>query len=828
MKKPADEEVNSRPALEISVRSLVEFLLVSGDIDERTGAVNPVNAMNEGSRVHRKIQKEGGADYHAEVPLSYTADFGAYDLVLRGRADGIIYDETALDEAESTPAGPAEESAPGSYITNEVPVTIDEIKGIYRDVNDMAEPVPVHLAQAKCYAYIFARDHGLTEISIRMTYINLDKEEQIQYIDIKQRFDELEAWFLDLLEQYKRWADFSFYWKRTRDASIRTLDFPYDYRPGQKKLVSEIYYCIDRGATLFLQAPTGSGKTLSTLFPSLKAMGEGKGDRIFYLTAKNVTRGVCEEALALLRSHGLAAKSVTLSAKDKACLLETPSCTPEACPYAAGFYDRLLDSLYDFLTTEDSFTRESIRSFAECRQLCPYYFASALSDWCDAIVCDYNYVFDPTAALSRFFGEGKRGDYIFLVDEAHNLVERGREMYSADLVKEDVLSVRKLFKTDMFGIKKALTRVNTLLNGWKKACEDVLYPQETLPGETDRLFFALMQLAFSLERYFDKRIENEANDRIRDFYFNVRFFLSLTESMEEGYVFYCDFDEGGRFIAHLFCADPSAQLQERLNSGRVTVFFSATLLPLAYYKRLLTREARPFAAFASSVFDRENLGLFAGTDVTSLYRKRSDSMYEAYVVYIRDIVSKRAGNYLAFFPSYSFMNAVYDRCSGLIDVDSTEILLQTPDMKEGEKEAFLAKFRVRAAGEKTIIGFCVMGGAFGEGIDLRGEALIGAIIAGAALPGFSHRTEILKNYFEREGMDGFSYAYLYPGMNRVLQAAGRVIRTEEDVGIVALLDSRFSYASYRAAFPAEWETIVTGDEKNLTAAIGDFWKKFSR
>lgn len=847
----ARDEFNTRPVVEISVRSLVEFLLVEGDIDDRVGSINPVSAMNEGSRIHKAIQKKGGPDYHAEVPLSYTADFGEYSLLVRGRADGIIYDDEGLIYSEEGGEDAAESFLSEERQAKNIPVTIDEIKGIYRDVREMTEPVPVHLAQAKCYAYIFALENQLDLISVRLTYVNLDKEDEIQYLESSYSFEELEDWFLGLIESYRRWADFSFHWKKERNASIENLSFPFPYREGQKKLISQIYYCIDKSSVLFLQAPTGTGKTLATVYPAVKAMGEGKAERIFYLTAKNVTRGVAEEAFSLLRKEGLAAKTLTITARDKACFLETPACNPENCEYARGYYDRLLDSLYDFLTLNDAFGRDSIEKFCGTRKLCPYHFSLALADWSDALICDYNYVFDPVVAISRFFGEGKKEDYVFLVDEAHNLVERGRDMYSAVIGKDDVLAVRRFFPKDIFGIKKALTRVNNILNEWKKACEDVLFPEDMEGGQTDRLAFALMTLSAALEKYFDKRIENEHNDAIREFYFNARFFLSLLEDLDEGFVFYCDFGEGRDFLVHLFCADPSAQLQRRLDYGRATVFFSATLLPMDYYKHLLCREERPYAAYASSVFDPARLGVFTGTDVTSLYKRRSDDMYRRYSLYIAHIVKQHPGRYLVFFPSYFFMNNVYDRCTDLFPSGETELLLQTPDMKEGEKAAFLSRFRKGDTDEEpsagfeteeegsvsaeenyisheTVLGFCVMGGAFGEGIDLRGEALIGAIIVGAALPKYSHRQEILKNYFAERGLDGFSYAYLYPGMNKVLQAAGRVIRTEEDYGIVALLDSRFAQSSYRAVFPEAWRNAAAGDEKKITEEIGEFWKKFSR
>lgn len=820
--------------IEISVRSLVEFLLTTGDIDERVGALNENEAMQAGSRVHRKIQKMGGPSYHAEVPLSRSVSFDGYDLVIRGRADGIIFEEEA----------PGEEDL---LVDLKHPVVVDEIKGMYRDVSAMDAPLPVHVAQARCYAAIFAEDHGLPAIGVRMTYVDLDDEENIRIFEEQFQTGELVAWFSDLVSSYRRWSDFLYFWKQIRNASIDALAFPYPYRKGQKKLISDVYYSLDQGRPLFLQAPTGSGKTLCTIFPALKFMGQGKARNIFYLTAKNMTRTVAEDAFAILKEGGLALKTVTLSSKEKTCVLEAPSCNPEGCSYAKGYFDRLQDALYDCLTGTDTFTSASLEEFCRARNVCPYYFARALSDWCDAIICDYNYVFDPTAALSRFFAEGRRGDYVFLIDEAHNLVERGRDMYSQTLFKEDFLAARKFFPRDICGVKRCLTRVNNLLNAWKKETEGLLFPDRDLPGERDRLAFALLNLANAIEKYFDSGIEDERNEALRELYFAVRFFLMLAEEAGEDYVFYCELTEGGRYAVNLFCADPSQKLQARLETGRAAVFFSATLLPMDYYRTLLCRENRPYRAYATSSFDPARLGLFIGGDVTSLYRERSEDMYGRYAKAIREIVAVRPGNYMVFFPSYAFMNNVYSFLEAEGGISGCDVLLQDPDMKEEDRRAFLARFEamdgetvdeeraneeasdgIRAGGgvqARPVTAFCVMGGAFSEGIDLTGDRLVGAIIAGAALPKFSSRQEILKDYFSNRGMDGFSYAYLYPGMNKVLQAAGRVIRTENDTGIVVLLDRRFERAAYRACFPPEWENVREADSRALPAAIADFWEK---
>lgn len=398
----------------ISVRNLVEFILRSGNIDNRrTTSVD--NAMQEGSRIHRMIQRRMGPEYQAEVALRYAYDAGEYEIVIEGRADGIITTQN---------------------------VTVDEIKGTFRDLKKMKEPVLVHLAQAKCYAYIYAKQKGLQDIRVRMTYCHIETEE-IRYFHYSFVFSELEHWFLEVLEQYRKWADFSFQWQRERQASIKALEFPFPYREGQKELVTYVYQTIYHKRKLFIEAPTGVGKTISTVFPAVKAMGEGMCEKIFYLTAKTITRTVADNALEILREKGLKCKSVILTAKEKICFMEETECNPEYCPYAKGHYDRINDAMYDLLKKEDSFNREMIEKYARKYQVCPFEMCLDMSLFADAVICDYNYVFDPHVYLRRFFTDGVRGEYIFLIDEAHNLVERGREMYSAVLRKEDFLELKR-------------------------------------------------------------------------------------------------------------------------------------------------------------------------------------------------------------------------------------------------------------------------------------------------------------------------------------------------------------------------------------------------
>ena len=805
-KEKSCKGTGDRDAISVSVRSLVEFLLVSGSIDKKHGFIDPVTSMQEGSRIHKKIQKKAGTSYHAEVPLSFCFDYGEFDLILSGRADGIIYDgELPSDE-------PSEK---------ECDVIIDEIKGVHLDLEKLEDPIPVHLAQAKCYAFIFAKTNSLSNITVRLTYVNIDTEET-KIMENRYSFTELSEWFSDLMESFRRFASFRISWKKKRDRSLHEMTFPFEYREGQRKLISEIYYSIREGKTLFLQAPTGTGKTLSTLYPSMKSQGEGLSDTIFYLTAKNATRAVCEDALSLLREKGLFEKSLTISAREKACLNGECICTPEDCPFANGHFDRILDALYDILTNEDAFQSSVIKDYATRHRVCPYYLSLELSDWSDIVICDYNYVFDPVVALKRFFGEGKKGDHIFLMDEAHNLVERGRDMYSAALSRNDILLAKRIVKKESFGLKRTLTRVNNIMKEWEEKTVRVFYPDLQETNDNEKLIFALMNLLSALEKNLDENVFPEDEDELRELFFNIRFFLSMYEYKSDGYVLYCVKEEGGRIRIILFCVDPSGQLSERLNYGRSSVFFSATLLPMKYYRDILCREETPYAAFARSSFDQKKLGVFSGKDVSSLYRQRDESMYMKYADYLSRIVSVKKGNYMAFFPSYSFMEEVEKSLSHFFLPEDIRIVVQSKDMNEEERREFLANF---SDNEKNTLGLTVMGGAFSEGIDLKGEKLIGAVIIGVALPKVSVRQDIIKDYFEGKGMDGFSYAYLYPGMTKVLQAAGRVIRTEEDEGIVVLLDQRFSIRDYTEVFPESWSDIKYGTIDTLCVDIKDFWDK---
>ena len=774
------------------MRNLVEFIMRGGDIDNRTSGSMEKEAMLMGGRLHRKIQRSMGSDYHAEVPLKTVVPCDGFRLQVEGRADGIIiHEEDGKKE-----------------------VSIDEIKGVLRDLEHITEPVKVHLAQAKCYAHIYACQNRMQQIKVQMTYCHLDTEEIKRFV-MEYTAEELEEWFNELIRQYEKWAKFQIEWEITRNASIKKTEFPFVYRPGQRDVAAAVYRTILRRKKLFIQAPTGVGKTISTVFPAVKAVGEGLGDKIFYLTAKTITRTVAEQAFRSMKDQGLCMKVVTLTAKEKICFCEETVCNPEACPYAKGHFDRVNDAVYDMLANGDDIDRGAIERQAEKFKVCPFELSLDISTWVDAVICDYNYVFDPNAHLKRFFSEGSSGNYIFLIDEAHNLVERGREMYSATLYKEDFLDLRKQVKHLDGKLARRLGDVNKLFLELKRECENY-----QILSSVSHIVLKLMNLLTEMERFMEEPSDDETRENVLSLYFQVRSFVNIYDILDENYVIYSELEENGRFKIKLFCVNPAVNLQDYLDYGSGTVFFSATLLPIHYYKNLLSVEKDDYAIYAQSSFPEENMLLLQARDVSTRYTMRDSNMYRRYAKYIEKTARCKKGNYMVFFPSYKFMQEVYGQF--VRSEEKIDIILQSQNMGEQEREKFLEEFdRDR---DNSLVGFCVMGGVFSEGIDLTADRLIGAIIVGTGLPQVCNDREILKGYFDARGMRGFDYAYLYPGINKVVQSAGRVIRTETDRGIILLLDERFSQRQYRDSFPREWKNCQVCNAATLEDHLESFWK----
>ena len=784
-------------ALTLPIRRLVEFLLRTGSIDSRfTG----FDRALEGARLHRKLQRAAVKeypDYQAEAALKqdYTCADIAYTL--EGRADGIFTDKDGtptIDEIKTT-------TLPPEFITG--------------------EQSPEHWAQAQIYAAIYARQQGLPAMRVRLVYYQVDEDLEFTF-NHDYSVDALDAIVTDLLTQYAPWAKRSAKWQRMSRASRQALPFPFaSYRPGQRAMMNAVYKTCTEGGQLLCQAPTGIGKTMSVLFPALKAVGEG--GPIFYLTARGTTRAAAENALTLLRAADpdLKLRSVTLTAKDKICLQEHRECTPEACPYAHGYYDRVKAALWDGLDTH-ALTADALQALARKHKVCPFELGLDLSLWCDVVVGDYNYLFDPVVHLMRFFETA--GDYLFLIDEAHNLPGRARDMHSASLCKSVFYDAKKRLGKGKSSLKNALTKVNNIFIEWRHRCEEVpgdsrfgrTYFEKSRAEDFDR---ALTKLCEPLEIWLDEhRDPSETHDALLQLYFDIRAWLRVADTFDNHFVLQIS-AVGSEVRAAMLCLDPSDFLAADFAKGRAAVLFSATLAPAGYYKDLCgLPDARAVAL--RSPFDPANMGLWCARQVSTRYKDRADSIAK-----VSDLLAVMAaaqpGHYPAFFPSYSYLQQVWEDFAARYPDQPT--LCQESSMDEGQRTEFLAQFLARDG--KPLLGFAVLGGVFGEGVDLTGESLIGVAVVSPGLPQIGPRQEQLRDYFEETRGAGFDYAYRYPGMNKVLQAAGRVIRTPQDRGVVLLIDDRFLAPDTRRLMPPHWEHLRVVDSADAWKdELAAFWK----
>jgi DNA excision repair protein ERCC-2 len=783
--------------IKISVRNLVEFVLRAGDLDMRfRGSSRAV----EGTKAHQKIQKENrekysiifGQEYTAEVSLKHSIPYNGGTIVIDGRADGIL-------------------------IENKV-VTIDEIKTVTRDLELIEEDYNgLHWAQAKCYAYIYGVQNNLESINVQLTYYEINTEKIKRFIKCFA-IGQLQEFFDGIISSYFVWANITRLWNEERDSSIKDLKFPFvDYRAGQRELAVSIYKTVVEGKKIFLQAPTGVGKTISTLFPTVKAMGEGHTSKIFYLTAKTITRQVAEEAFAKMSEKGLKFRTITLTAKDKVCLSKGSACNPEQCKFAKGHFDRVNEALLDILENENTFTREIIEIYSNKYKICPFEFSLDLTLWSDCVICDYNYVFDPRVYLKRFFMDNN-GDYTILVDEAHNLVDRAREMFSETIHKKLLLGLKRDIKGVDNHLYKALNKLNTFMNSMKKMCnEEGYYKQNSEPVDVYNILNNLTKL---LEVWLTKNEKSEIYDNFLELYFNSLSFIHIAELYDDKYITYVETTDND-VILKIFCLDPSKLLREASKRGRSVVYFSATLLPLLYFKEILGGESEDYHLTLDSPFDKNKLKLMIAKDISTKYNYRENS-YPKIVEYIYSVINAKNGNYMVYFPSYKYMEVVSNQFNE--KYPGVKMCIQTNFMTEDDRETFLQNFN-STTGE-NILGFGVLGGIFSEGIDLKGDRLIGAVIIGVGLPMICFEKEILREYYDNKNNFGYEYSYMYPGMNKVLQAAGRVIRTEEDRGIVLLIDDRFLQQRYRRLYPKEWEHYdKTNNNTEAKNKVSEFWKK---
>ena len=679
----------------------------------------------------------------------------------------------------------------------------------------------IHWAQVKFYGYIYCREKELDEITLQLSYFQLTTEE-VKTFRKSFNVDELEKFIIEVVKQYEKWANYKFDWIEMRNESIKNLSFPFnEYRKGQRELAVSIYNTIKNNAMIYAEAPTGIGKTMSTIFPTIKAMGEGMVDALFYLTAKTITRTVAEEAFKKMKDQGLRFKNITLTAKDKICFSKGSACNGEECKYAKGYYDRVNNALYDILLSETSFSREIVEAYSTKYSICPFEFSLDLSLFCDGVICDYNYAFDPRVNLKRFFQDTVQEDYVFLVDESHNLVDRAREMYSAQLLKSEVMDARKSVKGKSPILYKYLNSVNRFFNDCKGEIQgggsNNLISKEA-PKDVIPLLRSFLK---ECDEYLVKNKGSEGYDEILELYFNVNNFLNICELYGDEYYTYFEMANTD-IVIKLFCIEPKRHLEKIYSNARSIVVFSATLSPLNYYMDMLGKKETYYRTTIASPFFKENLNLTIAPIATrfTAREKTKDVLRE----YIYEFIKVKNGNYMVFFPSYAYMNKIHEEFTN--EYEQIEVIIQKGEMNEEERDEFLKGFKEQK--EKIKVAFCVMGGVFSEGIDLVGDKLIGAIIIGVALPQICLERDLIKQYYDEKELSGYDYSYTYPGMTKVLQAAGRVIRTEEDRGAVLLIDDRFYTQKYFKIMPENWSHLkLVKNKEELREKLEFFWNQGS-
>lgn len=808
----------------VQVRELIEFALRSGDLGGERDFVGSGRAL-AGIRGHQKVQRSRPADYQKEVPVSLELEQDEFVLRIQGRVDGVL---------------PARES-----------LLVEEIKTVMPGWS--GTPDPLHWAQLKAYAFILARESSLPVITLRLTYLELETGHLSEHLQEATR-DELQSFFESATVIYLEWLGDWHNWCRVRNDSIRSLQFPFaQYRPGQRRLAVAAYRALANGKRLFAEAPTGIGKTVSVVFPALKALGEGKLERIFYLTARTTGRVIAEKCFADLTAAGLRARTLTLTAKEKICPRQGQPCDPATCPLALGYYDRVKGAMRSALKHE-TLTRAVVESMAAEHQVCPFELSLDLSTWVDAVICDYNYVFDPKVYLKRHFAE-EPTNYGFLIDEAHNLVDRAREIFSATLSRAEVRDVHQLIKTALPRCGRALNKVSKAMRGLARAAAD--QPEEPDPGASEPELFGDVTtegkagpssappqgtvyavggektLVFKsapdalneavdgalkeAEAWLSRNDETEFRESLLQLYFNLFAFRRTAEMYDERYV--TVLETGNGLIVKLFCVDPSVLLNKALERGKGAVFFSATLTPVDYYRRLLGGVENTDSLRLVSPFPPEHLAVMVERRIRTTFKAREASLRDVADA-IRALTGQRRGNYLVYFPSYTYMAAVL----GLFEnsVPGVRLVAQRPGMTDAEREEFLADFKTQD--HETLVGFAVMGGIFGEGIDLVGDRLIGTVIVGVGLPQLCAEREIIRSHFASRDGTGFEYAYLFPGLNRVLQASGRVIRSETDRGAVLLIDARFDERRYRELLPPWWQIRPVRSAAEIALRATEFWE----
>ena len=764
--------------LDLSVHQLVDFLLRTGDIDNR---VFNRSSMTEGSRIHSAYQSQQGSNYMSEYPLRNIFVVSGVEVTLHGRADGIIKRKN------------------GEFVIDEIKSTVEDLV-TFRDDN-----FAWHMGQAKCYAYLFCLEQHLETITIRLTYIKQGKEKDKR---IEEHFcyaSELEQYVYGLIEDYLDFYNILFRHLEEKNESIKGLSFPFGkYRKGQRELAKYCYAVGKNGGRFYCEAPTGIGKTMSTLFPFIKVLPEDEQSKIFYLTAKTPGKEAAYNAIEILKEKGLIINDIVITAKDKICFCKGKACNPDECPFARGYYNKIQAVLSYSLANYSTFDPDTILQIARENEICPFEFELDLSLFSDAIICDYNYMFDPISYMKRYFDEDA-SHHLALVDEAHNLIDRSRDMYSSVVSYETYLKAKKSLRhSKHLKLKRSLTKLTKLFKDLMEGKEPGQYILEQYPKDLEDV------LNYFVTTYQDvnKNEHKEITTELKDFYLEALEFVKISELYGDKYILYLDVLSDTINI-RLLCLDASSFIARKLKAIKGSVFFSATLQPIDYYIDTLGGEkSSDPRLILPSPFPIDNLRLLVAPKVSVKWRNR-EKTYQEVANYIKKFVRNKVGNYFIYSPSYEYMeNLLF-----YLDLGDYDYYVQTKDMSEEERRDFLLNFQPNPG--RTTLGFLVIGGAFSEGIDLVSDRLIGAVIIGIGMPRINFESDKISEYYDNQDLPGRDYAYLYPGMNKVMQAVGRVIRSEKDRGAVLLIDERYMSRQYQDLYRAEWknyEVVLSADE----------------
>jgi len=789
--KPVFSDKDTKPKISLSVRELCAFVLRMGDVKKSGSHYELIN----GTAVHRMIQREcllKDEQYKAEVRLSATLEFSDYILEVGGRADGVTFDGFEY--------------------------TVDEIKSVIYPLALIDEHFSrLHLAQAKCYAYMLMKSKKLDVINVKLIYYHVE-ENEIRTFNYSFTSSQITEFFHSLVHSYGKWALLALDMHNKRTIGVKQLRFPFKKaRAGQSDLMKECYTAVTHNYSLYVNAPTGIGKTMSTLYPAVLSFNKNT-DKIFYLTAKTSTQSVAREALKLIGGENPFIKCVTISAKGKMCIypgVKEKDYPCESCERGNGYYDRVNDAIFDIITNEWIITDETVREYAEKHKVCPFEFSLDISEWCDVMIGDYNYVFDPRAAIRRHNETGEK--FVLLVDEAHNLADRAREMFSAELKKSWFAKFNNTFK-DSFPqlddvIKKIQGYIDSLVADAEEYSEYVSFDMPEALYLCVNRFHMMLSEAMKKNREVFTGLEKEKFNELISLMLECRHFVNTALQYDKSCVRYVDEDKKIR----LYCVNPGDRIKNVVKNSGTAVFFSATLLPWEYYLTMLGYEDHDLKYEVPSPFLQDNF-LIMSYGLSTKFNDRDGNLTEL-VRAVKAAVSVKTGNYLVFFPSFSYM----EKASSIYRMmyPDSDFIMQKRKMSSAEREMYISLFK--ESPQKTLVGFAVMGGIFSEGIDLTGDRLTGVVIIGTGLPSPCVERSAVSTYFTENDENGFNYSFFYPGMNRVFQAMGRVIRTENDRGFALLVDERFMYDETKETFPPFWQNIKNvSDPKDIYQKLKEF------